>query len=218
LTIWRTPPEATEFSEELERYFGSLLGARRTSALGRAIRHSGSFRYLRTNTLRTTNAELVEALAEERVSARIADASLNAVAIPPPDSIPHRDKVVVAEVSSENVMLGSHLYRPGVLRTDSFREGDSLTIVNIRGHVVGSGIRAGDSAELQSRREGLFVRVTDPLYRLPSLVDLDAYRNRLFYSQSPSAVLVAPVLDPQPGETILEFGAARGGRPPTLPS
>ena len=208
-------PEATEFSEELERYLVSLVGARRTTTLATALRQPGPFLHLRTNTLRTTSAELVEALAEEGVSAQIADASLNAVGIPilPAEPVPHEPKVVMADkASSENVMLGSHLYRPGVRRTDRFREGDPVTIVNIRGHIVGSGVGAGDSAELQRRKEGLFVRVTHPLYRLPSLVDLDAYHKGLFYSQSLSAMLVAPVLDPQPGETIIEFGAAPGGK------
>lgn len=209
------PPEATEFSEELEGYLVSLVGTRRTAALAVALRRPGPFLHLRTNTLRTTNAELVEALAREGVRAQIVDGSLNAVAIPipPAEVVPRQDKVVVADkASSENVMLGSHLYRPGVLRTDRFREGEPLTIVNIRGHIVGSGVGAGDSAELQRRKEGLFVRVTHPLHHLPSLVDLDAYRKGLFYSQSLSAMLVAPVLDPHPGDTIIEFGAAPGGK------
>lgn len=208
-------PKATEFSEELERYFVSLFGRDRTTALATALRHPGAFLHLRTNTLRITNAELVKALAEEGVGAQIANASLNAVAIPIPAAatVPRESKVVVADkVSSENVMLGSHLYRPGVLRTDRFREGDPVSVVNIRGHLVGSGVAAGDSTELEARREGLFVRVTHPLYGLPSLADLEAYQKGLFYSQSLSAMLVAPVLDPQPGETIVEFGAAPGGK------
>jgi 16S rRNA C967 or C1407 C5-methylase (RsmB/RsmF family) len=208
-------PEATEFSEELTGYLGSLVGAQRTAALATSLRRPGPFLYLRTNTLRTTNKALVEALGSEGVTAQVVNAALNAVAIPipPAATVPRHPKLVVADkASSENVVLGSHLYRPGVLRTDTFHEGDSVTIVNIRGHIVGSGVGAGDSVELQRRKEGLFVRVTHPLYRLPSLVDLDAHRKGLFYSQSLSAMLVAPVLDPQPGETIIDLGAAPGGK------
>ena len=152
---------------------------------------------------------------DQRIQSSITDPTLDALAIPIQSTplIPRHQKVVVADKpGSENVMLGSHLYRPGVIRTDKFAEGDSVTIVNPRGHIVGSGIAAGDSQELQARTKGLFVRVTHPFYRLPSLTDLQANRRGLFYSQSLPAILVAPILNPQPGETIIDYCAAPGGK------
>jgi 16S rRNA C967 or C1407 C5-methylase (RsmB/RsmF family) len=84
--------------------------------------------------------------------------------------------------------------------------------VNPYGHIVGSGIGAGNSAELQAQKKGVFVRVTHPFYSLPSLANLAANQAGLFYSQSFPAMLVAPIRDPKPGETIVDFCAAPGGK------
>lgn len=171
--------------------------------------------FLRTNTLFTTNEELISQLEMEGVKAFLANQELNAVGIPITlaDPVPHYEKVVVADKpSSENVLLGSHLYRPGVIRTDRFYKDDHVMIINPRGHIVGSGIAAGDSAKLQSQQQGLFVKVTHPFYALPSLTDLAAFKKGLFYSQSLSAMTVAPILSPKPKELIIDFCAAPGGK------
>jgi 16S rRNA C967 or C1407 C5-methylase (RsmB/RsmF family) len=209
------PPDFTQFSEELEQYFTSLFGMDRTHQLAVALRQPGRFFFLRTNTLRTTNEQLVAQLKEENVSATIVDSELNVVAIPirPTGAIPRHEKIVVADkASSENLLLGSHLYRPGVISTDRFREGDEVTIVNPRGHIVGSGIAAIDSSAIHTQKHGTVVKQNHPFYDLPSLSDLDTYKKGLFYSQSLSAILVAPILAPQPGETIIDFCAAPGGK------
>ena len=209
------PPDITQFSEELEQYFLSLFGTDRTHQLAIALSQPGKFFFLRTNTLQTTNEQLVAQLKEENVSATIADSELNIVALPirPTGPIPRHEKIVVADkASSENLLLGSHLYRPGVISTDRFREGDEVTVVNPRGHIVGSGIAQVDSTALHSMKHGAVVKLTYPFYNLPSISDLDSYKKGLFYSQSLSAILVAPILNPQPGETIIDFCAAPGGK------
>ncbi|MHA2315463.1 MAG: PUA domain-containing protein, partial [Candidatus Hermodarchaeia archaeon] len=127
------PPEFTQFSEELEQYLLSLFGTERTHQLANALSQPGEFFFLRTNTLHTTNEQLVAQLKEENVSATITDSELNVVALPihPTGGIPKHDKIVIADkASSENLLLGSHLYRPGVISTDRFREGDEVTVVN----------------------------------------------------------------------------------------
>lgn len=209
------PPDITQFNEELEQYFLSLFGTDRTHQLARALSLPGEFFFLRTNTLQTTNEQLVASLKEENVSATIADSELNVVALPirPAGPIPRHEKIVVADkASSENLLLGSHLYRPGVISTDRFRESDEVTVVNPRGHIVGSGIAQVDSSAVHSMKHGAVVKLTHPFFNLPSLSDLDSYKKGLFYSQSLSAILVAPILDPQPGETIIDFCAAPGGK------
>jgi 16S rRNA C967 or C1407 C5-methylase (RsmB/RsmF family) len=209
------PPTSTQFSPELRQYFTDLFGVVRTTVLGAALCDAGNAFFLRTNTLRTTSEKLVSALSEEGVESEIFDSALDVVAIPikKRDSIPHHGKIVVADKpSSENVLLGSNLYRPGVRRVNRFHAGDSVTVVNPRGHIVGSGVAAVDSTELHKFQRGLVVRITAPFYELPSLVDLEAYNAGLFYSQSLPAILVAPALNPQPNEVIIDFCAAPGGK------
>ncbi|MFW9986286.1 MAG: PUA domain-containing protein [Candidatus Odinarchaeota archaeon] len=209
------PPDKAQFSEELKQYFTKLFGATRSHQLAVALRQPGSFFYLRTNTLRTTTKELVTQLQTENISAVIVDPELNAVALSilPGAPVPKYNKIVVADkASSENVLLGSHLYRPGVIRADHFFEGDEVTVVNPRGYIVGSGNVQTNSSQLPTQKQGLVVKITNPFYSLPSMADLIAYQDGLFYSQSLSAMLVAPILDPQRGETIIDFCAAPGGK------
>jgi 16S rRNA C967 or C1407 C5-methylase (RsmB/RsmF family) len=209
------PPESTVFRPEVLGYFRRILGERRTQQLAMALCQPGLALFLRINTLRTDSEVLIGALANEGVRSYLADQALNAIAIPIErvNNVPRHQRIVVADKpSSENILLGSHLYRPGVLRSDQFREGDPVTIVNTKGHIVGSGIAAGESKELLAQKRGLFIQLTHPIYSLPSLSDLQAFHKGLFYSQSLSAMLVAPILDPQPDETIIDFCAAPGGK------
>ncbi len=199
----------------LERYFIDLFGAPRTSALGAALCNPGAFFFLRTNTLRATSKELIASLAEDGVECQVYDSSLDVVAIPiqKRGPVPRHEKIIVADKpSSENILLGSNLFRPGVRRFNRFRAGDAVTVVNPRGHLVGSGVASIDSAELHELKRGLVVKITDSFYNLPSLVDLEAYKTGLFYSQSYPAILVGPILNPQPNEIIIDFCAAPGGK------
>ncbi|MFX1319721.1 MAG: PUA domain-containing protein [Promethearchaeota archaeon] len=211
----RPPPKASEFCDELYHYFINLFGNQRTQALTIALSNPGDFFYLRTNTLRTTNEKLVDRLKKENVTATIADHDVNAVALPitPTGPVPQHDVIIVADkASSENVLVGSHLYRPGVKHFDSFAKGDLVTVVNPKGHIVGSGIAQQASSKLAEQKHGLVVKITNSYYDVPSIVDLTAHQEGLFYSQSLSAMLVAPILSPKPGETIIDFCAAPGGK------
>ena len=193
-------PDVSEFSEELHQYFVKLFGTRRTQALRAALSKPGGFFHLRTNTLRTTNEHLIAQLREESIAVKLIDAQLNAVGIPISEKGPvhqHPQIIMADKISSENLLLGSHLYRPGVKRFTRFSKGDSVTVVNPQGHIVGSGVATTDSKVLPSLKRGIVVKITDSYYALPSIVDLVAHQQGLFYSQSLSAILVAPILDPK---------------------
>ncbi|MHA2405442.1 MAG: PUA domain-containing protein [Candidatus Hermodarchaeia archaeon] len=209
------PPEAAIFGKELNQYLVDLFGETRTQALASALCKPGGFFHLRTNTLRTTNDKLVAQLNNENISAEIIEPNLNAVALPihKMGSVPLHDQVILADkASSENVLIGSHLYRPGVKRFDRFSQGDAVTVVNPKGHIVGSGIAAVDSKKIPGLKQGLVVEITNTYYDLPSIADLSAFQEGLFYSQSLSAMLVAPILAPQNGEIIIDLCAAPGGK------
>src|SRR5262249_43069702 len=46
----------------------------------------------------------------------------------------------------------------------------------------------------------------------PPLAGLPSFQQGLFYIQDPSTLLAVPELNPQPGETVLDFCAAPGGK------
>jgi 16S rRNA C967 or C1407 C5-methylase (RsmB/RsmF family) len=68
------------------------------------------------------------------------------------------------------------------------------------------------SNKMHSQKYGIAVKITEPYYTIPSISELDTYKAGLFYSQSLPAMLVAPILAPQPDETIIDFCAAPGGK------
>ncbi|KAK3109203.1 hypothetical protein FSP39_025417 [Pinctada imbricata] len=77
---------------------------------------------------------------------------------------------------------------------------------------VGNGVAQRSRAEIfktENPLSGVGVLMTEPLYEAPSLSDLSPH---ITYPQNfPSAVCVT-VLDPQPGEVILDMCAAPGGK------
>ena len=209
------PPSESDISLELRQYFTDLFGAERTLRLTTALCKPGSHFFLRTNTLRTTKDALVRKLEEENITATIPDSELDAVGIPihPAGSVTRYKSLIVADkAASENVLLGSHLFLPGVKHTDTFKQGSKVTVVNPRGHIVGSGLAQVASKKMHSQKYGIAVKITEPYYTIPTISELDAYKAGLFYSQSLPAMLVAPILNPQPDETIIDFCAAPGGK------
>jgi 16S rRNA C967 or C1407 C5-methylase (RsmB/RsmF family) len=209
------PPCESQFRPELQQYLIDLFGAPRAARLAKALREPGASFFLRTNTLRITADALVTKLEEENISATIPHPELDAIAIPiqPAGPVPrHKHLVVADKVASENVLLGSHLFFPGVKRTDNFEKGSQVTVVNPRGHIVGGGIAQVASKKMPAQKHGIAVKITEAYYTLPSISELDTYKRGLFYSQALPAMFVAPILDPQPDETIIDFCAAPGGK------
>ena len=102
------PPSESQFSFELQQYFTTLFGAKRTLRLATALREPGSHFFLRTNTLRLTNEDLVAKLDEENITATIPHGELDAIAIPihSAGSVTQHEHLVVADkAASENVLL-----------------------------------------------------------------------------------------------------------------
>lgn len=136
-------------------------------------------------------------------------------------------EAVVGAQCGSAVLRGAHVYVPGILSASSFmKAGDSISVYSdIKGKCKkgakefdGSKVFLGNGISELSRREifsglpelkGVGIRMTDPVYRSPSFDSvLPGY---VFLQNLPSAV-VTHVLDPQPGEKILDLCAAPGGK------
>lgn len=122
------------------------------------------------------------------------------------------DKIVLADKrASESVMLGSNLYAPGVLYSDNISPGDTVTVYSPNGVPVGSGVAVVSSSEALKTRRGLFIKITNSQYKAPIISELPGY-NSLVYGQSITSMYVAKILDPKPGELIIDMTAAPGGK------
>ncbi len=197
-----------------------------TCSLVRRLTAPPSRLYIRVNTLRVDPGEYLDMLRSLGLPFHRDEEIPEALWAPVegPLRFPIFDKKVVADKrAAESVLMGSDLYAPGVLEARGVEPGDHVTIVAPNGVPVGSGVavaswkrmkplveearRAGHPARL-----GVFVRVEWPMYRAPRVHDLPGYSEGLFYGQSLPSMYVARLLDPRPGEVIVDVTAAPGGK------
>ena len=121
--------------------------------------------------------------------------------------------MVVDKKAAEAVLMGADLYAPGVLRAPGdLRKGEEVNIVSEKGHVVALGEAVMSGGEMMEARRGLAVKTLVSRYKAPKIRELPEYRGGLIYSQSLPAMLVSRILDPRPGETVVDMCAAPGGK------
>ncbi|MBS7651105.1 hypothetical protein KEJ35_07160, partial [Candidatus Bathyarchaeota archaeon] len=112
----------------------------------------------------------------------------------------------------ESVMQGAHVYAPAILKCSKIRRGDAVAITDIHGQIVGVGRMVMGESEILTYRRGLAVMVTSPLYRVPSMRETEEYKCGFLHPQSLPAIVTSRVLDPQPGETIIDLNCSPGGK------
>lgn len=172
--------------------------------------------YIRVNTLRVDPSELLDRLRSRGLEVyrdELFDEALYFV-VEGPFRIDEEGPVVVADKeAAESVMMGANLYAPGLLSCDpSIRRGSEVVIKAPSGVVVARGIARMSCSEARRRGRGLFVEVLQSLYRAPKLRELPEYQQGLFYPQSLPAIATTRVLDPAPGEVVVDMCAAPGGK------
>ncbi|KAF0900260.1 hypothetical protein E2562_029813 [Oryza meyeriana var. granulata] len=151
-------------------------------------------------------------------------------------------EVIVSRKCAESVLRGAQVYVPGVLACSSHVEkGDKVAVsvaieqpaenggwtVGItrgtvlqglqsdahyeerKGLYIGQGITAMSRSGIFRVPHGVAVAMTERVYKLPSFNDV--LEGEIFLQNLPS-VVAARVLDPQPGERILDMCAAPGGK------
>ncbi|XP_017829578.3 tRNA (cytosine(72)-C(5))-methyltransferase NSUN6 isoform X1 [Callithrix jacchus] len=136
-------------------------------------------------------------------------------------------EAIVGAQCGNAVLRGAHVYAPGIVSASKFmKAGDVISVYSdIKGKCKkgakefdGTKVFLGNGISKLSRKEifnglpelkGMGIRMTEPVYLSPSFDNvLPRY---LFLQNLPSAV-VTHVLNPQPGEKILDLCAAPGGK------
>ncbi|XP_008822346.1 putative methyltransferase NSUN6 isoform X1 [Nannospalax galili] len=136
-------------------------------------------------------------------------------------------EAIVGAQCGNAVIRGAHVYVPGIVSAPKFmKAGDAVSVYSdIKGKCKKGAkefdeikIFLGNGISEVSRKEifnglpdlrGIGIRMTEPVYLSPSFDSvLPGY---VFLQNLPSAV-VAHVLNPQPGEKILDLCAAPGGK------
>ncbi|XP_021566670.1 putative methyltransferase NSUN6 isoform X2 [Carlito syrichta] len=136
-------------------------------------------------------------------------------------------EAIVGAQCGQAVLRGAHVYVPGIVSASKFmKAGDIISVYSdIKGKCKkgakefdGTKIFLGNGISNLSRKEifnglpelkGIGITMTEPVYLSPSFDNV--LPHYLFLQNLPSA-LVAHVLNPQPGEKILDLCAAPGGK------
>lgn len=197
---------------ELSRVYGSF-----TKKVLSLLKKPSTRHYLRVNTMVITRDELLELLREKYPEYTFnpdpyVDEAIYIV-VKGPFKIPVVDKKIVVDwYAAESIVLGANLYVPGVIYYDDFRKGEEVNIVTPSGEVIAYGVAEVDSARLKYLRKGVVAKNIVSLYKIPPIADMDEFKQGLFYPQSLPAMLVSKIIDPKPGEAILDCCAAPGGK------
>jgi len=180
-----------------------------------SLKVPGRHYYFRVNTLKTTVDHITKRFEDKGLHVcrhpLIEEALYFEVEASKPIEI-FEKKVMVDKFTAESVLQGAHVYAPGIKKCQGLREGDKTTVIDDQGQVVGAGLARMSENSILTLRQGLAIEVTSPLFRIPSLRETPEYEQGLVYPQSLPAILTSRILDPQPGETIVDLTCSPGGK------
>ncbi len=181
-----------------------------------AVRRPPRRYYVRVNTLRASPEEVIERLRRKGLEAYRDEYLEEAIWFPVkgPFKVPSARKIVVADKrASESVYMGADLYAPGVVKfEEGIKKGDEVNVIAPNGEVIAYGIAQMDFEEVERVRRGLAVRVLSSVYQAPKVRGLPEYEEGLIYDQGLPAQWVSRVLNPEPGDAIIDMCAAPGGK------
>lgn len=206
--------EIYRFSEEtlgeLLPVYGSEL-----EAVVRALKSPGKRYFVRVNTLKATPENVKMRLAERGFDVSQHESIPEALWVPieGPFEVPEcSKKVMVDKFTAESVLQGANVYAPGIARCNRTRIGDNVNIIDDEGETLASGIARMNETQILTFRKGLAIEVTESKYRVPSFRETREYLEGLIYPQSLPAIVTSRVLDPKPGEVVLDMTCAPGGK------
>eukprot|EP00741_Cyanophora_paradoxa_P004171 tig00000786_g4052.t1 len=223
---------ALELHPEVRAFFLQYYSEERLERLLKMLAVPPAHTTIRTNTLRTTREELIarlnEHLAATEFRAQPHPVLSDMIVIPSGSSQrPSRSypEVVVTRKTGEALMRGAELYAPGVLAAErNISAGDTVSVCvdvkmrSLRGAIVdrgygdiflGNGIAEMSRSEIFRATSGCAVRFTERVHNAPGM---NGVLEGLMYLQNLPSAVVAHVLNPQPGERILDACAAPGGK------
>ncbi|MEM0175336.1 MAG: RsmB/NOP family class I SAM-dependent RNA methyltransferase [Metallosphaera sp.] len=177
---------------ELRKVYGSSLNEFLES-LGRP----NSRLYVRVNTLRLKEVRFEEGLKEDEDFEEAYYAEVKG-----PNRLEMLEtKVVVDKRTAESAMLGANVYKPGIKRIEG--KGSKVSVLSDSGHHVANGFL---------KRDDWTVQVTESIYVSPKISELDVIKSGLAISQGKASMYVARIVDPKPGERIVDMNAFPGGK------
>jgi 16S rRNA C967 or C1407 C5-methylase (RsmB/RsmF family) len=207
------PERQLQLEPELDHNLREIYGQRINRVLS-AMQAMPSRYYFRINTLKAERDVVIQSMIADGLRAE-PQKQLKDVGFlrPHPSMIETDGNIVEADrVAAEAVQLGAHLYAPGVKRCHGLRPGMKVTVVDGTGTPVGSGVSHQSETSILTYRQGVAVEIRLNRTGLPSIMETPWYADGQIHLQSLPAILTSHVLDPKPGETIVDLNCAPGGK------
>src|SRR2546425_6658365 len=213
LVLLEAREKRLEIDSGLESRLQETYGARTNRVLC-AMTAIPSKYYLRVNTLKAERDPIIRSMIASGLHAEAYMQLADAAFLRPHPSQVETDGVIVEanRFAAEAVQLGAHLYAPGVKRCHGLRPGMDVTVVDESGTAVGSGVSHQSETSILTYRQGVAVEIKSSSTGLPSIMETPWYSNGQIHLQSLPAILTSHILDPKPGETIVDLNCAPGGK------
>jgi 16S rRNA (cytosine967-C5)-methyltransferase len=179
-----------------------------------ALPGMGQRYYFRLNGSRRTNEETIDSIRAKGFEVGVHSSIADAAYFPVEQSTPAIDGTPVQadRFAAEAVMLGAHLYAPGVKKCKGLRTGMQASVADKSGTIVGSGVaRQGETTILRYHR-GVAVETLKSRFRIPPLRETSWYNEGLIHPQSLPSMATCHVLDPKPNETIVDLTCSPAGK------
>jgi 16S rRNA C967 or C1407 C5-methylase (RsmB/RsmF family) len=207
------PKRQLQLDPELDHRLREIYNQRINKVLS-AMQAMPSRFYFRINTLKAERDVVIQSMITDGLHAEPHKQLTDVGFIHPrPSKIETDGNIVEADrVAAEAVQLGAHLYAPGVKRCHGLRPGMKVTVVDESGTPVGSGISHQSETSILTYRQGVAVEIQVSRTGLPSIMETRWYAGGQIHLQSLPAILTSHVLDPKPGETIVDLNCAPGGK------
>ena len=207
--------EMLEYDERILYRLEELLGKSRIAQILNRIKEPPAKYYVRVNTALADPEDIVELLTARGFEVYRDKLIGEAIyfRVKGPFEIPRAKlKVIADKFAAESVMLGADLYAPGVKKCDKVKRGDRVNILSPSGDVVAYGVVKMDYTDIFRFKRGIAVKVLVSRYRAPKLRYTPEYEQGLIYDQSYPAILTTRILDPEPGDIIVDMCSAPGGK------
>ena len=211
--LLEAPEKRLELDSGVESRLQEIYGPRTNRVLS-AMTAIPSKYYLRVNALKSERDSIIRSMIANGLNAEAHMHLNDAAFLHPQASMVETDGVIVEanRFAAEAVQLGAHLYAPGVKRCHGLRPGMKITVVDESGTAVGSGVSHQSETSVLTYRQGVAVEIKSSRTGLPSIMETPWYSNGQIHLQSLPAILTSHILDPKPGETIVDLNCAPGGK------
>uniref|UniRef100_A0A2K6V869 NOP2/Sun RNA methyltransferase 6 n=1 Tax=Saimiri boliviensis boliviensis TaxID=39432 RepID=A0A2K6V869_SAIBB len=226
-------------NKEIVSAFGKEAAERKFETLLKHLSHPPSFTTVRVNT-HLASVQHVKNLLLDELQKQLNGLSIPILQHPDLQDVllipvvgPRKNikkqqcEAIVGAQCGNAVLRGAHVYAPGIVSASKFmKAGDVISVYSdIKGKCKkgakefdGTKVFLGNGISELSRKEifnglpelkGMGIRMTEPVYLSPSF---DSVLPRYLFLQNLPSAVVTHVLNPQPGEKILDLCAAPGGK------